>query len=240
MKTSIHKPLEAGARLPSWVSPMESSVDQFRTALKFSLWAWALYWPGGGLILMAGGLDPISIAVTVGCVLVFIAMLAGGALRTTSSRNVRELFLERPLYLVAGLVFFIAFSSLLPALDNAGLLLFSAVWTYALGLVAYRFREHLRQEGLTVWASKADQVFIVLALAGIASLAVLLDAVLGLGNASLGTAAPVVAVFSWLSLLYPPMMLVATRPFREPLTFRREAKPVEQVVPNVLVAPLEA
>ncbi len=28
------------------------SRDRFRTALKFTLWTWAAYWPGGGLILL--------------------------------------------------------------------------------------------------------------------------------------------------------------------------------------------
>ena len=36
------------------------TLDRFRSALKFSLWTWALYWPGGGLLLLMGGLDLVS------------------------------------------------------------------------------------------------------------------------------------------------------------------------------------
>jgi hypothetical protein len=200
------------------------TLDRFRTSLKFSLWAWALYWPGGGLLLLGGGLDPVSIGVTVACVAAFLVLMAGGALRTTSSRNLRELFLERPLYLVAGLALFVGFAGLLPALENAGLAVFSAVWVAAIGLVALRWREHVRAQGLDLWKSKADQPFLVFALVGIAAVAVFLDALLPLlagQGASLRTPSGLVAVGSWLSLLYPPMVLVATRPFRERLSFRR-------------------
>lgn len=218
------------------------TLDRFRTSLKFSLWAWALYWPGGGLLLLGGGLDPVSIAVTLGCTAAFVVLLAGGALRTTSSRNVRELFLERPLYLVAGLVFFIAFAALLPALTNAGLAIFSAVWLAAIGLVAWRWAQHVRATGLDLWRSKADQPFLVFALVGIAAVAVFLDAALPLltgdHSAQLGTPSGAVAAGSWVSLLYPPLVLVASKPFREPLSFRRQprGRTAKDAVPEVVPA----
>lgn len=221
-----------GAALPA-------TLDRFRTALKFSLWAWALYWPGGGLLLLAGGLDPVSILVTAGCVLAFIALVATGALRTTSSRTLRDLFLERPLYLVALLAAFIAFASLLPALENAGLLLFSGVWLAAVGLVAYRWYEHVRAERVDVWRSKADQPFVVFGMVGFAALAVFLDAFVPLfmgHSASIGMPAPAVAVVSWVSLLYPPLVLVASRPFREPLSLRQQPKAQRSKVPEVVPA----
>jgi len=211
------------------------TLDRFRASLKFSLWAWALYWPGGGLLLLVGGLDPISILVVGGCVTSFLVLLAGGALRTTSSRNLRDLFLERPLYLIAALVLFIAFASLLPALENAGLLLYSATWTFALGLVAVRFHRHVQEEGIPVWSSRADQVYLVLGLTGAASIAVFLDALLPfMAGTTLGSPATFVAVCSWVNILFPPLVMVATRPFREPLSFRRAAKAIEQPVPVVV------
>ncbi|HEX2066259.1 MAG TPA: hypothetical protein VHI93_05535, partial [Candidatus Thermoplasmatota archaeon] len=145
-----------------------ASLDRFRTSLKFSLWARALCWPGG-LLLLGGGLDAVSIAVTAGCTVAFLALLAGGALRTTSSRSARELFLERPLHLVAGLFLFIGCAGLLPALENAGLLLFSAVWLAAIGLAAHRWRQHVRAAGLDLWRAKADQPFVAFGLAGLAA-----------------------------------------------------------------------
>jgi hypothetical protein len=218
---------------------MSPTLDQFRTSLKFSLWAWALYWPGGGLLLLGGGLDPVSIGVTVGCVAVFAVLMAGGAFRTTSSRTVKELFLERPLYLVAALALFISFAGLLPALENAGLAVFSASWLGAIVLVAVRWRRHVRAAGMDLWRSKADQPFLVFGLVGLAAVAVFLDALLPLlagHSASLRTPSALVAVGSWLSLLYPPLVLVATKPFREPLSFRRQAKPAHAPVPQVLPA----
>ncbi|MCA1811471.1 MAG: hypothetical protein LC623_05615 [Halobacteriales archaeon] len=219
---------------------MTPTLDRFRTALKFSLWAWALYWPGGGLLLLGGGLDLVSIVVTVACTAAFVVLLAGGAVRTTSSRSLRELFLERPLYLVAALAFFVAFASLLPALENAGLAVFSACWLFAIGLVAYRWREHVRATRMGLWRSKADQPFLVFGLVGAAALAVFLDAFLPLfaggSGASLGTPSAAVAVGSWLSLLYPPLVLVATKPFREPLSFRRQPKETPQAVPDAVPA----
>ncbi|MEA3204301.1 MAG: hypothetical protein QOI63_1981 [Thermoplasmata archaeon] len=215
------------------------SLDRFRIALKFSLWAWALYWPGGGLLLLGGGLDPVSIGVTVGCVAAFALLMAGGALRTTGSRTVRELFLERPLYLVAALVLFVGFAGLLPALENAGLAVFSACWLVAVGLAAHRWRQHVREARLDLWKSKADQPFLVFGLVGIAALAVFLDAFLPLlagHSASLGTPSGLVAVGSWLSLLYPPMVLVATKPFREPLSFRFKRAQKAPAVPAVVPA----
>lgn len=223
------------------VLPLTPTLDRFRIALKFSLWAWALYWPGGGLLLLGGGLDLVSIGVTFACLACFILLVAGGAVRTTSSRSMKELFLERPLYLVAALAFFTGFASLLPALENAGLALFSAAWLGAIGLVAWRWRQHIQATGLHLWRSKADQPYFVFGLVGLAALAVFLDALLPLlagSGASLGTPSPAVAVGSWLSLLYPPLVLVATRPFREPLSFRfrRQPKEAPQAVPDVVPA----
>jgi hypothetical protein len=220
---------------------MSPTLDRFRTALKFSLWAWALYWPGGGLLLLGGGLDPVSLGVTVACVAAFLALVVGGALRTTSSRTVRELFLERPLYLVAALALFVGFAGAIPMLENAGLAVFSALWLGAIALVALRWHRHVRSAGLDVWRSKADQPFLVFALVGVAAVAVFVDAFLPLvagHSASLRTPSGLVAVGSWLSLLYPPLLLLATRPFREPLSFRRQARPALSAPPAAAPASL--
>lgn len=196
-----------------------TSLDRFRTALKFSLWTWAMYWPGGGLLLMLGGLDPISILVTLSSALAFVLMLATGALRATSSRNIRQFLIERPLYLVAALVVLIVAAAIVPSIEVYGLLLFATLWFGGLIMAGIRLREHLREQGIGVWQARADQLYIVLALAGFFSALVFLDAILPLlaGGDTLGSPSTLVAVCTWVNLLYPALVLVASRPFREPL-----------------------
>lgn len=202
---------------------MSYSLDRFRTSLKFSLWAWALYWPGGGLLLIYGGLDPIGIAVTVSSLLAFVLLLASGALRANSSRTMKEFLIERPLYLLAALIVLVIVAALVPSMEGFGLLFLAALWFGGLGLATVRLVEHLRTEGTGVWASRADQLFIVFAISAFFSLLVFLDALLPIfaNGATLGSPAMLVAVSTWMNLLYPGFILIASRPFREPLSLRR-------------------
>lgn len=210
--------------------PKPPSLDRLRTALKFSLWTWALYWPGGGLLLLLGGLDLVGILVTFGSLACFVGLLATGALRADSSRTMKEFLLERPLYLVGGLIVLIAVAALVPAAEGLALLLFAALWFGGLALVAARLVEHVRATGQTTWEARADQLVIVLVLAGFFSALVFLDALLPIfaDGATLGSPAMLVAVCTWMNLLYPALVLVASRPFRDPLRWvRREpAAPV--------------
>jgi hypothetical protein len=189
--------------------------------MKFSLWTWALYWPGGGLLLMIGGLDPISIAVTLLSLASFILLLATGALRADSSRTMKEFFLERPLYLVVALAAFIVLASAVPNIEAFALLLFAAAWFGGLGLVGFRLVEHVRSTGQSFWQSKADQLLVVLAMTGFFSALVFLDALLPLvaDGTTVGSPSALVAVGSWMNLLYPGLILLASRPFREPLSW---------------------
>lgn len=199
--------------------PKSTPLDRLRTSLKFSLWTWALYWPGGGLLLLYGGLNPISIAVTLGSLGAFVFLLASGALKANSSRTMREFLIERPLYLVAGLIVLIVLAALVPSIEGFALLVFAALWFGGLARVAARLVEFLRDGGKSVWAARADQMFLVLALSGFFSTLVFLDALLPLvaKGATLGSPAMLVAVCTWMNLLYPALVLVAARPFREPL-----------------------
>ena len=208
------------------------SLDRFRVALRFSLWTWALYWPGGGLLLLYGGLDPISIAVTAGSLTAFILMMVTGVLKSDASRTMKEFFLERPLYLVAGLVVLVVAAALMPSVEGFALLLFAGAWFGGLVLATRRLVEHVRQTGLGFWSSKADQILLVFGLAAVFSALVLLDALLPIvaDGATLGSPAAVVIVCTWANLLYPAFVLIASRPFREPLRFpsrkeRAAAKP---------------
>jgi hypothetical protein len=202
------------------------SLDRVRVALRFSLWTWALYWPGGGLLLLYGGLDPISIAVTLASLASFVLLLATGALKADASRNMKEFFLERPLYLVAGLIALIVLAAIVPTVEGFALLLFAAAWFGGLGLAAKRLAEHVREEGTGFWRSRADQLLITFVLAGFFSLLVLLDALLPLMNDgdTLGSPSGLVAVSTWANLLYPAFVLIASRPFREPLKWPRRGE----------------
>jgi hypothetical protein len=195
--------------------------------LKFSLWTWALYWPGGGLLLIYGGLDPISIVVTLLALAAFIAMLATGALEANSSRTMKEFVLERPIYLVAALVLLIVMAALMPTVEGFALTMFAAAWFGGLVLCTRRLLEHVRAQGQGVWGSRADQLLIVFALAGFFSALVFLDALLPLiaNGATLGSPAGLVAVSSWMGLLYPGLVLLASKPFRAPLRKPKRAVP---------------
>ena len=195
------------------------TLDRLRTALKFSLWTWAFYWPGGGLLLLYGGLDPVSIAVTLLAVAAFVALLGSGALDADSARSMKEFVLERPLYLVGALVAFIVAAALVPSAEGFGLLLFATAWFGGLALCTARLLEHVRAQGQSFFASRADQLLIVFAMAGFCSALVFLDALLPIvaGGATLGSPAGLVALSSWVGLLYPGLVLVASRPFRAKL-----------------------
>lgn len=206
------------------------TLDRFRSAMKFSLWTWALYWPGGGLLLMVGGLDPVSIIVTLLSLAAFFLMLATGALRADSSRTIKEFMLERPLYLVVALAAFVALAAVVPNIESFALLLFATAWFGGLGLTALRLVEHVRTEGLSFWKSKADQMLVVFGMAGFFSSLVFLDALLPLiaNGATLGSPSELVAVANWMNLLFPGFILLASRPFREPLRWPTRAERAER------------
>lgn len=202
---------------------MVATLDRFRAALKFSLWAWAAYWPGGGLLLLYGGLDPISIIVTLGSLACFIVLLATGALKADSSRSMKEFLIERPLYLIAGLVVAIVLAAIVPSIEGFALLVFATLWFGSLSLATARMVEHLRETKQGIWEGRADQIFLVFGLAGFFSSLVFLDALLPLfsgGETTTGSPATLVAISTWMNLLYPVLVLIAARPFRDPLNFR--------------------
>jgi hypothetical protein len=221
--SSPSKPLEPELDLPP------PSLDRFRSAMKFSLWTWALYWPGGGLLLLMGGLDPISLLVTFLALAAFLAMLATGALRADSSRTIKEFLVERPLYLVVALALFILVATVLPDIEGVALFVFATTWFGGLGLAGLRLVEHVRTTGLSFWHSKADQLLVVLGMAAFFSALVFLDALLPLvsDGASLGSPSALVAVSTWVNLLYPGFVLIASRPFRERLQWPSRRRRVQ-------------
>lgn len=220
-------------------------TDALRIAMRFSLWAWAAYWPGGGLLLAFGGLDPVSLAFATVALASFLLLLWTGALRPTASRNLRQFALERPIYLVAALGLVIVASGFLGAVANLGLALFAAVYLASILVVAYRavqlaivsssggFLERL-------FRSKADQLVLTAALMAVFALLVFLDAI-AKGASGIGTPAELVAFGSWLNLAYPALLLVAARPFREPLHWSpRLPKPASPAATGTSVAATKA
>lgn len=211
--SSPSKPPEPDLDLPP------PTLDRFRSAMKFSLWTWAVYWPGGGLLLLMGGLDPISIVVTGLSLAAFVALLASGALRADSSRTIKEFLIERPLYLVLALAVLIGIVAIVPDVEGGALLVFAATWFGGLALCGVRLFEHVGWLRQSFWDSKADQLLLVLGTAAFFSALVFLDALLPMvaRGATLGSPAPLVAVSTWVNLLYPGFVLIASRPFREKL-----------------------
>lgn len=201
---------------------MTNTLDRFRVAMRFSLWTWAAYWPAGGLLLIAGGLDPVSLAVVLGSFATFVLLLVTGVLKADASRTMKEFLVERPLYLIA-LVVVLALAApfILPVAD-LGLALFATAYLGGIVLMGVRMALHLRTTGQGAFASRADQVFIVVGLTGFTSLLVFLDAWLPLfGGPTVGGSSTAVALANWVNLLYPPMLMLASRPFRAPMRWPR-------------------
>jgi len=199
-----------------------TSLDQLRTAMKFSYWAWAAYWPAMGLMLLFAGMrDPVSLVFALLCLGSFAVLVASRSLSATASRNVREFLIERPFYLLAAVGIIALFGSSIPIVANLGLALFSGTFLASLVFVGIRMRAHVLATGTSVFRSRADQVFLLLAITFPAALLVFIDSIkaTGVGN----PAASVVAV-NWLCFAYPPLMLLASRPFREPLVWSLRRK----------------
>ncbi len=203
--------------------------------MKFSLWMWALYWPGGGLMLLVGGLDPISIAVTVASLGSFIALIAFGGLTISTKGTKFEFFLERPMYLIGALVAIILVAPAFGFLTNFGLALFSALYMGSIVFAGFRLAGHLGATEQNAFAARADQPFIVFGIVGVCGFLVFIDAWLPmLGSSAVGGPAMSVAVANWVNLLYPPLLMLTTRPFREPLR-RPRAPSVDPAAPALAV-----
>jgi hypothetical protein len=196
------------------------TLDRLRASLKFTLWTWAAYWPGGGLLLLNGGLDPISIAFTVSSLLVFLALVFGGALRSSKTGQFRELIVERPIYVLAALALFIAGASFFEFAENLGLLLFATLYFGGIIQCAIRIVQHVGATRQQIFATRADQLLLVVLGTGFFAFLVFMDALLpAFGGGTLGTEAAVVAVGSWANFAYPILVYWAAKPFREPLSW---------------------
>lgn len=197
----------------------QPEIDRFRVALKFSLWAWALYWFGGGaLLFLFGGLNLAGILVLIGSLVTFVLLLMSGALRTTSSRNMKEFLLERPMYFIGALV---AVALVVPMLSIAldGFLIIGA--TVYFGSTVYaldRLLKVYRTQDKPFLQSGLDQAVIAVGMSVLVSFLLFADAWLYMANEMAISGPPAtVALANWLSILYPPLLLLGTRGLREPL-----------------------
>jgi hypothetical protein len=196
---------------------MDEHLDRFRTSLKATLWCWALYWPGGGLLLLYGGLDPLSLLVVGASLTCFLLLLAGGALDASSSRNVREFLIERPLYLVALLLVLVALVPLSNAVEDAGLLAFSALFFGTVAMALRRLLVVQKARGGNPVQARTDEALLALGIGLLFSAILFVDTLLGVGGGRLPMGAHAVAVANWLNLAYPGILLLGTRRLREPL-----------------------
>lgn len=196
--------------------------DRFLTAMKFSIWAWALYWPGGGLLLAGGGLGWAAVLITLGTAGVFVGLLATGALQPSRSHRVKQFITERPLYLLVLLLGMVVASNLASAFENPGLFLFASIYLAGLSLTLTRLVQWMRATGENPFQARTDQTFIVVGMALLGAFFIWLDATLPLlGGSAVGGTSTTVILVNWVSLLYPPLLMVATRPFRDRLVLPR-------------------
>lgn len=201
------------------VTAHQPDVDRFRVALKFSLWAWALYWFGGGaLLFLFGGLNPAGIVVLVGALVAFMLLLMTGALRTTSSRTMKQFLLERPIYFIAALVAFALVTPLVAALLDVFLILGSAVYFVGVVYATVMLTKLYRIQDKPLMQSGLDQAFIAVGMSLLVGFLLFADSILFAANGFAVSGPPAtVAIANWVSLLYPPLLLLGTKGLREPL-----------------------
>ena len=228
--------------VPAPTTEAPPTLLRLRAAMKFSLWAWAAYWPGFGVLLALRGMDPISVAVCGFAVAQLVVLWTLGALRTDPaySRSFKRFLVERPIYFIAALVGILAFSSILGSLVSIGLAVFAGVQVAALGLVVVALRAHLKSTRQGYASSGGDQLLTAVVLCGIPAMAVFVDSFATAGVLDMSSA--MVVLFNVVNLVFPALLLLAARPFREPLRLpkaQRGSVPVVRATKPIAAAPLE-
>lgn len=219
-------------------TPAPTTLLRLRAAMKFSLWAWAAYWPGFGIILAFQGMDPVSLAVCAFAIAQFVVFLRLGVLRPDPaySRTLRSYLVERPIYLVFGLLVVLLLSSALSSVTNIGMTVASGFQLAALILLARAAHAHASAQG-GYRASKVDQVLLTVLMCVVPALAVFIDSFRPEGV--LGTSGQMVIVLNVVNLAFPVLLMLASRALREPLA-RRNARKSGIPAPAAEVGALEA
>lgn len=216
---------------------MSSELDysRVRMATKFSLWAWALYWPGGGVMIFMGGMPIASILLTIGSLLCFLGLILYGQLGTEDSNNRLQLFMERPLYLVGVLFALAIFAPLVGILAVIGLHLFATLLMVGTGFLLYTLiRFDASHEG-SPYAHKTDQMYIAAGIGFLAAFIMTLDSIFYAAGAPFIQSGIGVAGVNWMGILYPVFVLVASRGIMAPLRRIRlvaEPQPDAEAVPE--------
>ncbi len=192
---------------------------RLQTAMKFSLWMWAIYWPLGGILMVGIGMtDPLSLLIALGSLAGFLLVLSAGAVDASSSRSMKEFLIERPLYVIGAAIVLALVGSIVPAMQNAGFAIYSAFYLAGMVLMAIHLRDFMKATNTPFVGSGIDQVAIALVLGVVGAGAVAFDAISPtVGGNTLGASSGAVALLNWLNLAYPPLLLLAMRPFREKL-----------------------
>lgn len=195
----------------------ELDYAPIRIATKFSLWAWAFYWPGGGLMLLFGGLDVASVLVTLVSFLTFLALMFFGQLDTDDSKSRLQFLLERPLYLVLAFFTVLALVPVIGALATIGIAVYGVVlFAGCTHLLVTLVRFDRANDG-SAFSHRTDQMYIAAGVACFSSLIIVLDGILFASGVPLIQNGVGVAVINWGGILFPVMVLAAGRGILAPL-----------------------
>lgn len=201
---------------------MDLDYAPVRIATKFSLWTWALYWPGGGLMLLFGGLDWISVIVTLASLATFLGLMFYGQLDSEDSKNRWQFLLERPMYLV---LLFFAMLTLVPligALASIGIAVYGVILFGGCSYLLWTLVQFDRSNEGTPFKHRTDQMYMAAGIAWFSSFIIVVDGIMFASGAPLVKSAVGVAIVNWGGILYPIMVLAASRGIMAPL--RRPTK----------------
>lgn len=212
---------------------------RYRTSLKFTLWTWALYWFGGGMMLISSMRDPVSLIIMALSGLSLVLLMLFGGLNIKDSHNMKEFLLERPIYLIAGFIVVAILAPIFTGLQNTALAIFAAFFLLSLGLQFARAIQLTRDQGGNPILARTDQVVIVLALSMFCSLLIFIDGMAqAMDMGGVGNSASSGAFVNIVSLAYPALILLASRGLRDPLRKPDyEAARARRFVPEVEVVP---
>ena len=221
------------------------TLEPLRGAIRISLWTWALYWPLAGLMLLAAGMkDAASIAVLLVLVATFLVLMVTGLLRSPGGQRMRAFLKDRPIYLVAGAAGMLVVGSLVSAAASGGLALFSLAYVGSMALIIARLRGHLRAQGKGFIEGRGDQLLLLCGLSIVLSLPLVADMLLQFlsPGETVGTASAAVAALNIFHFAYPPLLLLAARPFlaTTPRAAKARARFRYRIVREPVAQPAEA
>jgi hypothetical protein len=192
------------------------TLEQLRGAIRLSLWTWTLYWPLAGLMLLAAGMTDLTSILVLGLlVATFLTLLVSGMLRSPGGARMRAFLKDRPIYLVAAAAAVLVGGSLVSAVASLGLALFALAYLGSMANILLRLRAHLQATGKGYVEGRGDQLALLLGMALLLSLPLAFDMLLQFltPGETLGASTGAVAALNLFHIAYPPLLLLAARPF---------------------------